>query len=285
MSIEEFATNIELKESGFWIARATPAAVSYPESGNAWCPEGGNAFCLSVEDSSFWFAHRNNCIIEVLKRLPPEGLILDVGGGNGFVALAIEKAGWPVALVEPGVQGAINAQARGLSTVINCAFDSAGFKMGSIPAVGLFDVLEHIPDDLAFLKSIRSTLTRSGRLYLSVPAFNFLWSQDDVAAGHFRRYSSKTISRVLMEAGFRVEFLTHIFFPLPLPILLLRALPTRTGLRNSIDWEKEKDRHEKPGGLSARWINRVLSIEADVLRRGYSIPFGGSVVVVATPQC
>jgi SAM-dependent methyltransferase len=275
VSIEEFATNVELREPGLWVAR-TSSAVSYPEDANAWC--------LSVEDSSFWFAHRNRCIIEVLKRFPPAGLILDVGGGNGFVALAIEKAGWHVALVEPGVQGALNAQTRGLSTVINSTFGNAGFKKGSIPAVGLFDVVEHIQDDLAFLKSIRSTLTRSGRLYLTVPAFNFLWSQDDVVAGHFRRYSSRTISRTVTQAGFRVDFLTYIFFPLPVPIFLLRALPTKAGLRKFIDWDKEKDSHKNPGGLSVRWINKALSIEADVLRRGHSIPFGGSIMVVATPD-
>ena len=273
MSIEDVATNVELREPGFWVAR-TSSAVSYPEDGNAWC--------FSVEDSSFWFAHRNRCIIEILRRFPPAGLVLDVGGGNGYVASAIERAGWHVALVEPGLQGALNARTRGLSTVINATFDDAGFKDGSIHAVGLFDVLEHIRDDSAFLKSIRSTLTRSGRLYLSVPAFNFLWSQDDVVAGHFRRYSAQTILRTLTQAGYRVDFLTHIFLPLPLPIFLSRALPTKAGLRKAIDWEKEKEHHVRPGGVSGRWIDKVLSIEADVLRRGYSIPFGGSIMVVAT---
>ena len=273
MSIEELATNVELREPGFWVAR-TSSAVSYPEDGNAWC--------FSIEDSSFWFAHRNRCIVEIFRRFPPSGLVLDVGGGNGCVASAIERAGWHVALVEPGLQGALNARTRGLSTVINSTFDDAGFKEGSIHAVGLFDVLEHIQDDSAFLNSIRSTLTRSGRLYLTVPAFNVLWSHDDVVAGHFRRYASPSIRRTVTQAGYRVDFLTHLFFPLPLPIFLSRALPTKAGLRKTIDWEKEKEQHLRPGGLSGRWLEKILSIEADILRRGYSIPFGGSIMVVAS---
>ena len=198
------------------------------------------------------------------------------------MALAIEKAGWDVALVEPGVQGALNAQNRGLSTVINSTFENAGFKRESIPAIGLFDVVEHIEDDLGFLKEIRATLTKTGRLYLTVPAFNFLWSEEDVVAGHFRRYSSEAISKTLQRSGFRLDFLTHIFLPLPIPILLLRVLPTKLGLRNGIDWEKERNRHSKPAGLSTRWIDKVLSIETDVLRKGYSIPFGGSILALAS---
>src|SRR5215813_1634544 len=105
MRVDEFATEVHMREPGFWVANAS-SPVSYPED--------GNAECRSVEDSSFWFAHRNACIVEVMKRFPPSGLILDIGGGNGFVSLALEKAGWEVALIEPGIQGAINAKARGL---------------------------------------------------------------------------------------------------------------------------------------------------------------------------
>jgi hypothetical protein len=142
--------------------------------------------------------------------------------------------------------------------------------------------VEHIEDDLGFLKEIRATLTKTGRLYLTVPAFNFLWSLEDVVSGHFRRYSSEAISKTLQRSGFRVDFLTHIFLPLPIPILLLRVLPTKLGLRNRIDWEKERNQHSKPAGLSTRWIDKVLSIETDVLRKGYSMPFGGSILALAS---
>src|SRR5262245_33531670 len=107
-SVDRFADNLELKEPGFWVAK-TSSAVSYTDGGNTWC--------FSVEEWSFWFSHRNRCITDVMKRFPPGELILDIGGGNGFVSLAIEKAGWKVALLEPGVEGALNARARGISTV------------------------------------------------------------------------------------------------------------------------------------------------------------------------
>lgn len=45
-------------------------------------PEGGHAVCREVEDSSFWFAHRNRCIVAAVERMPPCGPILDIGGGG-----------------------------------------------------------------------------------------------------------------------------------------------------------------------------------------------------------
>jgi SAM-dependent methyltransferase len=178
----------------------------------------------------------------MMKAIPPEGFLLDVGGGNGFVSLAIEKAGWKVALVEPG-KGALNARSRGLSTVINSTFENAGLKPHSIPAIGLFDVLEHIRDDAGFLAAINAALIVAGKLYITVPAYNFLWSRDDEVAGHFRRYSASLISTRLRQAGFRIDFLTFIFVTLPAPIFLFRVLPEKIGIGRSADLSEQDYEH------------------------------------------
>ena len=67
-------------------------------------PDQGNAFCFQVEDHSFWFQHRNACILAVMSRLPPGGVLFAIGGGNGFVARALVAAGLPAVVVEPGPQ-------------------------------------------------------------------------------------------------------------------------------------------------------------------------------------
>jgi hypothetical protein len=36
----------------------------------------------------------------------------------------------------------------------------------------------------------------------TVPAFSFLWSEEDVLAGHFRLYTLSSISKVLKSSGF-----------------------------------------------------------------------------------
>src|SRR5712692_4618252 len=139
-NLSEIARNIELGQDGLWASR-TVSDVSYPD--------GGNEFCFAVEESSFWFRHRNNCILEVVKSFPPPGAFFDVGGGNGYVARAIQNAGLETVLIEPGLSGAQNAHRRGVLNVVRATLEDAGFLPEVFPAVGLFDVVEHIQEDRA----------------------------------------------------------------------------------------------------------------------------------------
>lgn len=184
--------------------------------------------------------------------------------------------------MEPGHAGAANARRRGLETVICATPDQAGFKPPSLPAVGLFDVIEHVENDAAFLASIRELVIPGGRLYATVPAYPFLWSAEDVAAGHFRRYTRHGICRRLEGAGFDIEFASCIFRFLPVPIALFRALPYRLGLARSGGNEKQLARdHVARGGLVARALDRLLAAELDNLGQGVAMRFGGSCLVVA----
>ena len=200
--------------------RSVPA-ISYPDD--------GHQRCRQVEEGSFWFAHRNLCLLALLRRFPPRGAVYDVGGGNGFVAKAMQDAGHEVVLVEPGSDGVANARARGVAGVFAGTLDELDPTPGSLAAVGLFDVVEHVEADVAFLASVRRALGPDGWLYLSVPCSSLLWSNADVRAGHFRRYSARSLRRTLREAGLEPVLVSHIFSALPLPVLVGRSLPSGFG--------------------------------------------------------
>jgi len=72
-----YAPKLELGPEGIWYA-THQETVSYPTD--------GNDECFGIEDSSFWFRHRNSCIVELVKMFPPQGSgpIFDVGGGTGL---------------------------------------------------------------------------------------------------------------------------------------------------------------------------------------------------------
>jgi SAM-dependent methyltransferase len=146
-------------------------------------PPGDTDICFSVEESSFWFAHRNDIIAAAVKRFLPCGAIFDVGSGNAFVAKALADHGYEVVPIEPSREGAAHAGMRGLTNVICGTLGDARFHPPTLGAAGLFDVLEHIDDDVAFLHSIRPLLMDGAPLYLTVPAGPLLWSIDDEAAG------------------------------------------------------------------------------------------------------
>lgn len=272
VDLAAIATNLIQDADGIWTARSQ-SSISYPDE--------GNLNCLALEADSFWFKHRNRCIQSVVQRFSPPGTLFDVGGGNGYVAMGLQRAGIPVVLVEPGWQGVQNARTRGVRMLICSTLEDAGFLPGSLPAVGAFDVLEHIESDEGFLSAVHQRLVSGGYLYLTVPAFQALWSADDDYAGHYRRYTLAGLRSRLERAGYQVVFASYIFSMLPLPIWLGRALPTRLGLRKQEAWDRYQAEHSAQPGLVGRALDGLLGLELAFLRSGKSIPFGGSCLVAA----
>ena len=73
-----------------------------------------------------------------------------------------------------------------------------------LPAIDCFDVIEYIEDDYSFMKTVYHSLAENGKVFITVPAFTFLWTSADEAAGHFRRYTTKSAKKLLEESGFKV---------------------------------------------------------------------------------
>jgi SAM-dependent methyltransferase len=263
-------------DDGIWYS-ADQEDISYPAD--------GNNTCFSLEDNSFWFRHRNACIETLVTAFPPpdNGAIFDVGGGNGYVSQGLVQAGFDAVLVEPGQAGALNARQRGLKHVICASTDTARLHPGSLPAVGLFDVIEHIENDGRFLESVNPLLERGGRLYTTVPAYSALWSREDIQAGHYRRYTLNEITDVMNNAGFKVEFSTYIFRFLPIPTFLMRTIPYRLGLsrKNKAGREVSRDHVVKKGAFSSV-LDYALQSEIKCLEEKRPMSFGGSCLLVAT---
>lgn len=272
--IAAITSGLTVGDDGIWYG-PNPQAISYPTD--------GHSACLAVEEGSFWFNHRNDCIAAAVHNSPPpgNGTIFDVGGGNGYVTLGLIEAGFDVALVEPRGQGASNAKNRGIEVVICSTTHSAGFSRGSLPAIGLFDVIEHIEDDAAFLSAMHTLLQDGGMLYATVPAYRQLWSAADIAAGHFRRYNTDEISAVFRKSGFTIDFSSHIFRPLPLPVFLFRTLPHRLG-RGQGDAPKGTDPARSHGtSILAKITRKVLEPEVRKIADKSPMRFGGSILIAA----
>ena len=268
MTIEEIAPGLVRDPAGYWLTPEQAATISWPAD--------GNDTCLAMEEESFWFAHRNRAIVAAVRRYPPDGPIFDVGSGNGYVAAALEKAGFPTIAIEPSRAGASNAMARHVANVVCGVFPSTAFLRPAAGAVALFDVLEHVEDDRAFLESLRPWLRGAGRLYLTVPAYRWLWSDNDVRSGHHRRYTIPSLAATVTRAGFRIDFATYLFWFLPLPILLFRVL----GKNSSAS--RARRQHAAGGAALRRMAEAFLAPEMAFVRRGMRVPFGGSCLVIAS---
>ncbi|WP_428962921.1 class I SAM-dependent methyltransferase [Micromonospora fluostatini] len=76
---------------------------------------------------------------------------------------------------------------------------------GDYSAAVSYNVLEHIDDHVGALSSMRELVRPGGAVIIIVPAFMFAMSPADIATGHVRRYTKKTLAAAMTEAGLRVE--------------------------------------------------------------------------------
>jgi len=251
------------------------ADISYPES--------SYDSLFEIEDNSFWFYHRNRYIEDTLRRFPAKNnSIVDVGGGNGIVAKHMQNMGCNVLLVEPSLAGAMNASKRRVKNIVSSLITDNTINNNSIPSISLFDVLEHIENDSSFINLLYKKIESDGRLYVTVPAYMFLWSEEDVEAGHFRRYTKTELIKILKGAGFTIEYSRYFFSMLVLPIYFIRVLYNKTYKKNGIADKKYHLSNEVPGNRSffRSIIDIVLVVERFFTIRLGSL-FGSSIIVVA----
>jgi SAM-dependent methyltransferase len=273
--VSALASGVTRGDDGIWRSRAA-TAIDYPDE--------ANAFCFAVEDGSFWFQHRNAVIVDAVRRFPPAGFIADIGAGNGYVARGLKAAGFETLIVEPGAAGIRNAQSRGLAPLVCATLRDVAFRPDSLPAAAMFDVIEHIADDLGTLRTLHEALVPSGRLYLTVPSFRWLWSGEDEIAGHHRRYTIAALESRLNEAGFVQEFATYFFAPLPLPIFVMRSIPARLGFRKTVEVDRMATELQPSDSIALKALRSVLAGERRLLQHGWRVPIGSSCLAVARKQ-
>lgn len=271
--ITKLAKNLEYK-NGIWFSERN-VSISYPED--------HHDMCFEVEEVSFWFKHRNKCIIQIIQNFPPlANIIIEVGAGNGFVSNAMKKElNIKTVMIEPDLAGILNARKRGLKNLICAPFQDIDFYDNSIPNVGLFDVLEHIQQDYDFISMIKTKLIPNGRVYITVPAHNFLWSDFDSGAGHFRRYSLSSIKKLLTKTGFSVVYGTYFFSFLLAPIFLRRTLPYRLNFIKKYNLEKMKSEHSIKNPFINKILRKLSHAEALTITKKIMIPLGTSCFIVA----
>jgi SAM-dependent methyltransferase len=156
---------------------------------------------------------------------PSAGRVLDFGAGNGRFARALRARGHDVHAVEPDPALRARLDADGIPTFGGVPpRDAAPFD-----AVYSINVLEHIPDDHGLLRDLGDRLAPGGRLLLYTPAFEVLFSANDVRVGHVRRYRRSTLSAAVRGAGLCVESVEYVDSLGFLAALLYRVAGDRDG--------------------------------------------------------
>ena len=209
---------------------------------------------------------------------PPPSPVADAGAGSGHLAGLLADRVDKLVLLEGGEENLATLRDRFAAqpnvVVVDCDLMAceqmlAGHGVRSIVSL---DVLEHLPDDLAALKQFHSALAKGGKVYIKVPALQWLYGPVDEASGHFRRYSRGSLRKVLEAAGFEVDRCAYMnMAAVPSYFLKSRVL------------KKKSNFSETFTGEQIRKIERLLP----TIRRIDCVlgpPLGLSVVAIATKR-
>ena len=240
----------------------------------------------AAEDRHFWFRARNAVIRAVVSTIEPtltSGYrVLEVGCGTGNTLRVLAGACGRGSVV------GMDSQHDGLPFArrrVSCPLIQGDIRQPPFPPslrfdlIGMFDVLEHIPDDVDALVALRSRLCAGGVLLLTVPAAPELWGSFDVASRHCRRYTTETLQASLRAAGLEVEYLSPFMtslYPFALIKRRWRMPRVREGHRRDPVADELRIVPILNGALE--WL---LASEAPFVAARRRLPLGTSLLAVA----
>ncbi len=175
--------------------------------------DAANAEALMDADARHWWFRSKAAFVSWALRRWGKGSswLVDLGAGAGGVTAML---GWPpehLFIVEGSHELAKRARDRHALSGFVGDIHRVAIPDGFISNACLLDVIEHVENPDEVLREARRILEPGGRLIVTVPAHQWLWSSADELLGHHRRYSKNSLRRELAESGFRVLFISHIF--------------------------------------------------------------------------
>jgi SAM-dependent methyltransferase len=181
---------------------------------------------LELERTHWWFRGRRKVYFGLLRHhLGGRRLdrALDLGCGMGGFLDGIDEFAREVWPSDVDTASLVHCRERGHSGGVVSSGYSLPYADRSFDLVCMFDVLEHIPDDAAVVREVARILRPGGLLFVSVPAYQFLYANNDRIAQHERRYTRPRLRAVFEQAELEVERNTHanvLLFPVILPTVL-----------------------------------------------------------------
>ena len=174
---------------------------------------------LRRDSESWWYAARRKLLAEAAAQAvhgKNEARVLDLGC---TVQLQVDDPGlYRVCNLHGSLKTLAFRQIEGDANLICSRPEELALASNSFDAIVAGDVLQAVADDVAALREMRRVLKDGGLLCLTVPAYPFLWGEDDEVRGHQRRYTISELRRKLNTSGFQVRrasyFVASAFVPL-----------------------------------------------------------------------
>ena len=229
-----------------------------------------------LDERHWWYRARREILGDLIERkieLPRDARILEVGCGTGHNLPMLKRFGRVDAIEVDAAARAIASRRLGHAVMDAPLPALHGVSDRSYDLIAILDVIEHIDEDLAGLKSLSDKLKPGGRILITVPAFPWMWSAHDVVNHHKRRYTRRTLRRLVEGAGLKLEMMSWFNS-------LLFPLAAAARLAGRITGKEESDDKLPPAPVN-RLFEAIFGLERYAVGR-LPVPPGVSLVAIAS---
>lgn len=227
----------------------------------------------------WWYVARRIWLAQWMRdRMPPGGVLIDVGTGTGH-SLATMRA------IGAGLAAGTDLSMHALryahhksppEQVLAALAEHLPFPDDVADALVSMDVIEHLDDDVVALREYRRVLKPGGTLLVTVPSYQWLWAEYDERAAHRCRYNATMLRESVVSAGFVVDTLSYYYSFLVPPAALVR----RTPIGRLLPTDTEEEASSVHPAIDAVFL-KLSQFERWMARKGLPIPFGLSIYCVA----
>ena len=224
----------------------------------------------------WWWRARERFILDALRAEQPAAgwrKILDVGCGNGLFFDQLLRLG----AVE-GVElssALVSDDGPHRSRIHVGDFDRSLNLSGGYSLILMLDVLEHLIDPAAALRYALELLGTDGKLLITVPAFNSLWTNHDTINNHLARYTKASFRQMAHHTGLQIESSQYFFHWLHPVKMASRMIERMLGSE------------PQPVRVPARWVNSLLywfSFLDNKIFFNLPLPFGSSLLIFGSAE-
>lgn len=224
---------------------------------------------------------RTTNLTKVISKYITTDPIIDIGCGTGYQAIQLARQGFSVTGIDPSsdMLSMSKAYQKNQKEYLQpVAFkemeieEAASSYQHAFATALCLDVLEHIEDDRAAYHHIIQTVKPGGTIIVSVPAIPYLYGPKDIAIGHFRRYSKKTLQTLLQTESVDIKKIRYWNAIGVVPTLLSTKV-----LKKPIN---ESFRYERRDTNSGTILNTLLRKWFSLAENSLHPPFGLSLIAV-----
>jgi SAM-dependent methyltransferase len=219
---------------------------------------------MAAHDTThWWYRARREILSDYLAReggLKPGARILEIGCGTGHNLPMLAQFGDVDAIEIDETAAAMASERLGKPVGSAPLPELDGVEAGSYDLVAVLDVVEHVEDDVAALEAIAQALKPGGKILITVPAHQWMWSAHDVVNHHKRRYSKSSLEKVLRRAGLRWQklgYFNSLLFPVAVAARFAGKLMGKDDSDDSPPAKPLNAAFEKIFGLERHLVGRL----------------------------